>query len=176
MSWKIDGESYEAVARAASGGTLNVVVGGKTVTVEARVEREGRAGMLVMTLGDGRVVRAALSREGDQRWVSTGSRTVRAQWSSGQMRRGDAHGGMAGMEAPMPGRIVRVAVQVGDVVKKGQTVVTLEAMKMEHALKAPRDGVVREVGCREGELVQAGVALVVLADIAAAAAESEGTP
>ena len=167
MSWNIGGESFKAAARAIGSGHMSVVVGDKTVEVEARVDRDGT---LVMTMADGRVVRAALSRNGDERWVSTGSRSLRAVWSSGKARGGDAHGG-AGMEAPMPGRIVRVAVAVGDVVKKGQTVVTLEAMKMEHALKAPRDGVVRVVGCREGELVQAGVALVVLDEIA-----KEGAP
>jgi len=160
MSWKISGESYEAVARATGNGRFSVTVGAKTVKVEARVDRDGT---LVMTMPDGRVVRAGISRAGDERWVTTGARSMRSVIARGKARATDAHG--MGMEAPMPGRIVQVAVAVGDVVKKGQTVVTLEAMKMEHALKAPRDGVVRVVGCREGELVQAGVAPVVLAEL-----------
>jgi len=159
MSWKISGESYEAVARATGNGRFSVTVGAKTVKVEARVDRDGT---LVMTMPDGRVVRAGISRAGDERWVTTGARSMRSVIARGKARATDAHG--MGMEAPMPGRIVQVAVAVGDVVKKGQTVVTLEAMKMEHALKAPRDGVVRVV-CREGELVQAGVAPVVLAEL-----------
>ncbi len=156
MSWKIGSSTVQAEARAMGSGRFGVSLGGRVVEVAARVDRDG---VLIVTMPDGRVVRAGVSRSGDDRWLSVGRATLRATKVTAKARGNDAH---AGMEAPMPGRVVRVAVAVGDVVKKGQTVVTLEAMKMEHALKAPRDGVVREVGCREGELVQAGVALVVL--------------
>lgn len=159
MSWKIGTTNHEAEARATGNGRFSVAIDGKTVEVAARVDRDG---VLIVTMPDGRTVRTGVSRggtTGDDRWLSVGRTTLRATKVTAKARNNDAH---AGMEAPMPGRVVRVAVAVGDQVKKGQTVVTLEAMKMEHALKAPRDGVVREVGCREGELVQAGVALVVL--------------
>ncbi len=156
MSWKIGTSAFDAAARATGNGRYSVTSGGQVVEVEARVDRDG---VLIITMPDGRVVRSGVSRVGDDRWLSVGRATLRATKVTAKARSNDAH---AGMEAPMPGRVVRVAVAVGDSVKKGQTVVTLEAMKMEHALKAPRDGVVREVGCREGELVQAGVALVVL--------------
>ncbi|MFI4933663.1 MAG: acetyl/propionyl/methylcrotonyl-CoA carboxylase subunit alpha [Caulobacterales bacterium] len=61
--------------------------------------------------------------------------------------------------APMPGRIAQVAVGRGDKVKLGQTVVTLEAMKMEHSLTAPFDAVVAEVRCTVGDQVTEGVLL-----------------
>lgn len=60
-------------------------------------------------------------------------------------RQADASGGSisdGGLRAPMPGKIVAAPAKVGDVVTKGQPVVVLEAMKMEHALTAPFDGVV----------------------------------
>jgi oxaloacetate decarboxylase alpha subunit/pyruvate carboxylase subunit B len=63
----------------------------------------------------------------------------------------------------MPGTIVRYLVQVGDAVKAGQTVVILEAMKMENALPAPADGVVAALGPAAGANVKRGDALVVLA-------------
>ncbi|BCA58709.1 acetyl/propionyl/methylcrotonyl-CoA carboxylase subunit alpha [Sphingomonas sp. HMP6] len=62
--------------------------------------------------------------------------------------------------SPMPGRIIAVAVATGDSVTKGQKLVTLEAMKMEHSLVAPFDGTVAELSAVEGGQVQEGVVLV----------------
>lgn len=55
----------------------------------------------------------------------------------------------------MPGRVLSVSVQVGDVVSKGDIVATVEAMKMENPLKSPRDGVVQEVCAKSGDLLEA---------------------
>src|SRR5438874_1332604 len=63
--------------------------------------------------------------------------------------------------APMPGSVVSVAVAVGDPVRKGQTLVVLEAMKMEHPIGSPEDGVVREVQVAAGDQVERGTVLVV---------------
>ncbi|MCK5910663.1 MAG: acetyl/propionyl/methylcrotonyl-CoA carboxylase subunit alpha [Caulobacter sp.] len=64
--------------------------------------------------------------------------------------------------SPMPGKIVSVAVSAGQTVSKGQTLLTLEAMKMEHALVAPFDGVVAELSASAGGQVSEGVVLVKL--------------
>jgi propionyl-CoA carboxylase alpha chain/3-methylcrotonyl-CoA carboxylase alpha subunit len=71
-------------------------------------------------------------------------------------------GGDGRIIAPMPGRITSVGVAVGAVVTKGQTLMTLEAMKMEHALAAPFDGVVRELNGAVGDQVTEGRALAVV--------------
>jgi acetyl/propionyl-CoA carboxylase alpha subunit len=79
-----------------------------------------------------------------------------------------AHAGGPGGESdgsvlsPMPGKIVSVSVKTGDAVKKGQTLLVLEAMKMEHALAAPFDGVVAELSALAGGQVSEGVVLVKL--------------
>ncbi len=62
--------------------------------------------------------------------------------------------------SPMPGKIIAVAVAAGDKVAKGQKLLTLEAMKMEHSLVAPFDGVVAELNAQEGEQVQVDALLV----------------
>ncbi|MEA3003731.1 MAG: 3-methylcrotonyl-CoA carboxylase alpha subunit, partial [Sphingomonadales bacterium] len=62
--------------------------------------------------------------------------------------------------SPMPGRIISVDVRQGDKVAKGQKLVTLEAMKMEHSLAAPFDGVVAELAAKEGGQVSEGALLV----------------
>lgn len=61
------------------------------------------------------------------------------------------------LASPMPATVVAVHVAPGDRVTKGDVLVTLEAMKMELPLRAPRDGVVRSVAVRAGELVQPAV-------------------
>lgn len=66
------------------------------------------------------------------------------------------------MEAPMPGLVTKILVQVGDVVAKGAPLVILEAMKMEHQIVAPHDGTVAALNCKEGEMVQPGLELVTL--------------
>jgi 3-methylcrotonyl-CoA carboxylase alpha subunit len=66
------------------------------------------------------------------------------------------------LATPLPGVVIRVAVKVGDRVKAGDTLVVVEAMKMEHAIRAPHDGVVRAVKYQAGERVPEGAALVEL--------------
>ena len=66
------------------------------------------------------------------------------------------------LRAPMPGKIVATPAKPGDTVTKGQPVVVLEAMKMEHALVAPFDGIVGEIGVAVGEQVGADAVLAVV--------------
>jgi 3-methylcrotonyl-CoA carboxylase alpha subunit len=62
----------------------------------------------------------------------------------------------------MPGKVVKVLVEGDAVVKKGQPLVIIEAMKMEHVIAAPRDGTVESVARAVGDVVQEGVVLVSL--------------
>jgi len=63
----------------------------------------------------------------------------------------------------MPATVIKIAVTAGQAVRQGETLVVLEAMKMELPIRAPADAVVRAVNCREGELVQPERTLVELA-------------
>ena len=105
--------------------------------------------------------------------ASTGTLNVRvggvpcAVALNGRKRRGqlDDHEQGRGPQrivAPMPGKIVRVAVTPGATVRARQTVVVIEAMKMENELRSGRDGTVGELQAREGALVEAGELLVVI--------------
>ena len=64
--------------------------------------------------------------------------------------------------SPMPATVVDVRATVGQTVAEGETVIVLEAMKMELPIKAPRGGVVKAVHCAKGDLVQPGVSLLEL--------------
>ena len=77
-------------------------------------------------------------------------------------RGGSAAASGDALTAPMQGTIVKLAVEDGATVSAGDTVVVLEAMKMELALKAPRDGSVAELRATVGEFVEADATLAVL--------------
>jgi len=68
------------------------------------------------------------------------------------------------LTAPMPGRVVQVLVSAGDAVRQGQPMMVVEAMKMEHTIMAPRDGIVAAVHFAPGEPVEEGAELIALAD------------
>ena len=71
--------------------------------------------------------------------------------------------GAQSVAAPMPATVVKVLVKPGDRVAKGDTVIVLEAMKMELPLRAAGDATIKAVHCREGEMVQADAVLVEMA-------------
>ena len=64
------------------------------------------------------------------------------------------------LSAPMPGKVIRVLVKAGERVSRGQQLLVIEAMKMEHAIVAPADGVVEKVLFNTGDLVQNGSELI----------------
>ena len=64
------------------------------------------------------------------------------------------------MRWPMPGKVVSFAVKAGDVVKKGQPLAIMDAMKMEHTIAAPADGVVAELLFAPGDQVTEGAELL----------------
>jgi 3-methylcrotonyl-CoA carboxylase alpha subunit len=73
-----------------------------------------------------------------------------------------SHSHQGGLTAPMNGSIVRVLVEAGQSVEAGAQLVVLEAMKMEHSIRAPHAGVIKALYCQEGEMVGEGSALVEL--------------
>ena len=69
----------------------------------------------------------------------------------------DNHGGLV---APMNGTIVSVLISAGDTVEKNQALVIMEAMKMEHTIRAPKEGTIEAVFFSEGEMVDGGTELL----------------
>jgi 3-methylcrotonyl-CoA carboxylase alpha subunit len=91
-------------------------------------------------------------------WFKDGSYFTSAPWRVDGAGHHGAHDG--DILSPMPGRIIAVEVAAGDTVTKGQKLLTLEAMKMEHSLTAPFDGVVAELNAEVGAQVQVEALLV----------------
>ena len=73
-----------------------------------------------------------------------------------------SHDGRAEIKTAMPGKVVRILVDAGDEVKKGDGILVVEAMKMQNEMRSPKDGVVREIKVTEGFTVNAGEILAVI--------------
>ena len=128
---------------------------------ESTVTRIG-AGVYRVVDSGGRSEVVYVAGSPDDRWVFWNGQVFRGDFSGRASReqRGTRGAGTHPLTAPMPATVLKVHVKPGDTVKKGDIVVVLEAMKMELPVRAPGDGVVAAVLCREGELVQADAMLV----------------
>lgn len=73
-----------------------------------------------------------------------------------------AAAGAVSVTAPMPGNILDVKVKAGDSVKAGDTLLILEAMKMENEISAPQDGTIASVNVRKGDVVNSGDLLITM--------------
>jgi 3-methylcrotonyl-CoA carboxylase alpha subunit len=144
---------------------------------EPEIEWRGETQGFIVLGGRREPFSAATS--GETVWVRWRGRTYRLEPASRARRRAQ---GLAGegreARAPMPGIVLAVRVKPGDAVAAGQALVTLEAMKMEHAVRAAAAGRVARVPAAEGSRVEAGALLVELEPDAAAApaAEREEAP
>ncbi len=135
--------------------TLN---GASHAIADARLG-EGTASLRI----DGQMRRFATATFGPFIEVHDGQRRLRLRTSDGPRR--DASGGASDehrIRAPMPGRVVVVKAGPGTALRAGDVVLVLEAMKMELALKAPRDGVIADIRAQAGEFVEADAILAVL--------------
>ncbi len=107
------------------------------------------------------VFTAHVSSDGPKRWVTVNGQTfVLTQATSAVKRGGHAHHAAGELTAPMPGQIRAVQVAEGESVSKGQTLVIIEAMKMEIKVAAPFEGVVKMVRVKPGQTVEKDELLV----------------
>jgi len=121
---------------------------------------------VVTTLGGGwylvddgeRRWRVGVAGDGDAQWVFVNGQVAVVDAPKTGRRR--AKHLDAGVMSPMPATVVALHVTAGQAVTEGETLIVLEAMKMELPIRAPRDGVVKTVACAKGELVQPGVNLL----------------
>jgi 3-methylcrotonyl-CoA carboxylase alpha subunit len=166
--WRLNGDAHD---------DLVFKDGARETTIRAHYRNDGYAfdfpggrcaafgaldpdGRLVADL-DGKRVRAHIVRRGAEWTVFRGAETTTLILVD-PLASAEGQGAGAGkLVAPMPGKIVAVAVSAGEKVKRGQKLVVLEAMKMEHTIVAPADGVVARVRFKPGEQTAEGEELVV---------------
>ncbi len=156
---------FSVRARQESGATADsrdaiwhLEIGERAFATHGHLQPDGRLGVIL----DGQYVAADVVRDGTLRHLLVGGVRLRLSLVDPRAATADEAAGGGVFRAPLPGRIVSVAVAVGDTVKAGQTLVVLEAMKMEHMISSPADGVVEAVHCAEGEQVEEGAELVAI--------------
>jgi len=122
------------------------------VTIAAMVSAPGEVRV-------GETGHAWVASSGELRWVFLDGEVFEIEvHPEGRRRRAAA--GHGSLSAPMPATVVRVEVSPGTPVRRGDTLVILEAMKMELPIRASSDGIVKSVHCKPGDLVQPGIALI----------------
>jgi biotin carboxyl carrier protein len=165
---KVGGRRFRAVvtpSRAPDGSArLRVVL--QALDGEAFVEErqfdvcQTGAGLSLLQVPDGRVIDATVAPvAADHLLVQLAGVDLDVHVNGRRSTAADGASGAEGEQrvcAPMPGRVLRVLVDVGAAVVFGQPLVVIEAMKMENALTAVRDGVVQDVSVVEGTSVEAG--------------------
>lgn len=150
MKWQvsIDGRTIEidpeqlSAVREVEPGVYSVLLDGNSY--EIRITKTSQGGVIVDTGGRRFSVEIHDPRET--------SRRSRASVGSGRQS----------IAAPMPGKVVRVLVNVGDTVEAGEGLIVVEAMKMQNEMKAAHPGKVSEIRVQAGQTVAAGDTLVIL--------------
>ena len=143
---KINGNDYKVDINEVEGQEIKLEVNGKPYTVT--VDQELNAHKTRTTVINDRHIPRVSAAHGDVQRASA-------------PKPGSAAGGTK-VSTPLPGTILDVFVNVGDQVKSGQTVVLLEAMKMENNIEADTDGTVTSVNVRKGDSVLEGDTLIVI--------------
>lgn len=132
------------------GGRYSLLVAGKSYEVFARpiTRPEAKTGQIYEIFLDGQRFEVATEDE-------------RARALTGLLK-GSAHSSEATIYAPMPGLVIGLPLEVGTEVKAGQSVIVLEAMKMENDLSSPIHGRIKEILVNKGQTVDLGAALVII--------------
>lgn len=126
----IDDEKFNTQILSADNGKLNLLVNGERVI-------------------------GYVSSDGMKRWITIDGRTFVLTKSSTEIKRKGSSGDHAGeLTAPMPGQVRHVAISIGEAVNKGQTLLIIEAMKMEIRIQAPKDGFVKDLHVKQGQIVE----------------------
>lgn len=144
-------------------GRFQVWVDGDAFAVDVRQTDVG----LSLVFEDGRSLEAAATPQAGGQWLVQLPHVDVEVVVDGQRHGRRGAGGPSGagaqrVNAPMPGRVVRVLVAVGDEVSHRQGLIVVEAMKMENELGAPKAGRVTEIAVVEGTSVEAGRLLIVI--------------
>jgi 3-methylcrotonyl-CoA carboxylase alpha subunit len=150
-------ERHTVLLRTLHDGTLQLELAGEVATLSFGPATQGldvRFGLLRQIV--------SVYAQGAVRHVFTSQGATQLTVIDALAHAGDAQAEGGRLTAPMPGKVVSFAVKAGDSVKRGQTLAVMDAMKMEHTIAAPMDGVVAELLYAPGDQVTEGAELLKL--------------
>ncbi len=125
----------------------------------ARLSHDSITGVLSGLVGDG-AFQVPVALDGETLYLFGPQGVLALRWATPLTHAGDHVIDTGGLTAPMPGKVVAVLVASGQEVERGQPLVVIEAMKMEHTISAPADGKVTELPYQVGDQVDEGAALI----------------
>jgi len=144
-TWKcrVDDQDYEIDASLTARDVLSVLVGGKAYEAKREYSLAGETHVII----------------GSERFAAEvrDPRSLRSRKAAAGVGEGPQK-----VAAPMPGKVVRILVQVGSEVEAGQGIMVVEAMKMQNEIKSPKKGVVQKIAVVEGGSVTSGDTLAII--------------
>jgi len=157
---RIAGKDIPVQADLTDDGALDAVIDGRNISGRYCVISENQ---IHLEIG-GKAMNAFISEDHEGKLVNVHGITFLVQDADALELSGPRRRGLKELPQevtpPMPSVVVRILVALGDMVAKGQGVVVVTAMKMETTLQAPFAGVIRKIGCSEGEKVMPGQILI----------------
>ncbi len=156
-TYQYNGQTYTLNIEQQSDGQLTVSISERTFPVQTQPLANG--GWRLLLNGQSHTVYAAA--QGDQRFVQVDAASYTLTVPNSKSVRRTTQTGGAELVAQMPGQVTAVLAQAGEEAARGQTLLILEAMKMEIRVTAPSDGHVQEVLVKQGAVVERGQRLVV---------------
>ncbi len=154
MAYKFGERIYEVSVDKGSGSFI-VKIDGHLYRVDAE---EVRQGYYTITFR-GHTHKLVVSQEADRRMVFMDGEVYQLNKTEGR-REHKVDEPQGDLKSPIAGKVVKVQFKVGDTVEKGQTIIIMEAMKMEYEVKAPQAGTIKKINFEEGAQVETGEVLV----------------
>lgn len=145
FSFKINGAEYKCAVEEIEAGKTNVTVNGKVYTVETEAPK----------------VEAPAPKAAPAPAPKPAAPKAEAPKAEAPKPAAPAAGGLQ-VKSPLPGSVIKVLVSEGQAVKRGDTLLTLESMKMENAIMAEQDGTVKQIAVTPGQNVMQDDLLIVL--------------
>ncbi|MEI6749081.1 MAG: biotin/lipoyl-containing protein [Bacteroidales bacterium] len=145
LSVSVDGEVYNLDMVRVAEGIYSIIYKGKSFNVE-----------MIQGTTDKHYVVNTFYNSYEIEVVDAETRYIRNR------HKGDAHDGDNSISTPMPGKVVKILVEVGEEVEVGQTVIIVSAMKMESEFKVRKPGIVKAIHVKEGDLVEGHKVMVVI--------------
>jgi biotin carboxyl carrier protein len=145
LSMAVDGEVYDLDLVRVAEGIYSIIYKGKSYNVK-----------MIRGASDKHYVVNTFYNTYEVEVVDAESKYIRSR------NKGDMHEGGNAISTPMPGKVVKIMVKVGDEVEAGQTVIIVSAMKMESEFKARKPGVIKAIHVKEGDLVEGNKIMVVI--------------